>query len=200
MSKHILPRDVDLTLKMDFNVSEPLLKGIKLPKELKDNSYKRYHKYKRHENQTTSLYSSSNAENTYSEFTSGFVYGNITSTTVGGFSSSFGELFNRDIVEVEERVCWRSLYMDPDIYGSHAIMSEEDAIDYMKNLNFPLGSKNDRLLFKLEMEKQKRGFCGGHYCDCCGKKLNMRNCLSHDGYLCSSCSRQLRENIEPVKI
>lgn len=182
-----LPRDVDLTIKMDFNVKEPSIRSIKLPKEVKDRSYKRYHKYKK-----------SPSETTYSGFTSGFIPSVRGTSTTATLSNIFDNLY-RDTIDVEERVCWRELFRDPDIFGEKP-MTEGEAIDHIKNLNFPTGSKHDRLKAKLRVEEMKKEFCGGYYCDCCGKQINRRNCLSHVDTLCESCNRQMTEAIRVARL
>ena len=83
-----LPRDVDLTIKMDFNVKEPSIRSIKLPKEVKDRSYKRYHKYKK-----------SPSETTYSGFTSGFTPSVRGTSTTATLSNIFDNLY-RDTIDV----------------------------------------------------------------------------------------------------
>lgn len=189
-----LPGDVDLTLKMDFNDREGSIVSVKLPKEQIDTSYKRYHKYKRPRNETT-YYGFD------SSFSSGFTSTTTSTTTtfdrLSGFVNSY---FNRDILEVEERVCWRDLYYDPDVFGSPCErMNDKEIDEYVRNLNFPLGSREDRAKAFFEIEQRRRDFSAGFYCDCCGKKLNKRNCLSHIQSLCASCNKNMSEAVHDVR-
>ena len=192
MARSDLPEDVDLTLKMDFNSKSERIKSIRLPKDVKDESYKRYNEYKR-EHQTTSYASLD------SSFTSSFTDLQRTSTTSYSFSPSlFDSLINGSIIKVEERVCWRKLYKDPDIYGH--CRTPEECEDHIRNLNFPLGSKLDRLKCRSEVEKLKKDFGSGYFCDCCGKKLNLRNCLEYDHSLCITCAARLYNDLKSMKL
>ena len=174
-----IPSDIDLTLKMDFSKEEPIPKSISLPKDVKDFSYKRYNEYKN--DYISSTVGSDWTLDLYDSRSTG-----ITSTSIDDLfeNSSQWKPWGFDIVKVEERVCWRKLYKDPRVYSqSH---TSEEWEDIYKNWNFPLGSKQDRLNIKKELEDKKRD---NYYncCECCGKKLNYNNCLSYHMALCQRC-------------
>lgn len=192
--KKNLPKDVDLTIKMDFCSKEKELKSVHIPKSAKDESYKRYNVYKR-ENPFTSTESFDS-----SFITPSFHSMRVTSTSTSGTltPSFFDDIINKDTIRVEERVCWRKLYKDPEIY-EHS-KTPEECVEYIKDLNFPLGSKYDRIKYKQEFERIKSGFSGGRFCDCCGKPLNLRNCFAHKDNLCSDCNREMATAVRSVRI
>lgn len=173
-------RDVDLTHNLDFNKEEPKMVSVRLPKEVKD-SYKRYNEYA-------------------NIFTSTTSFSNEFYTPLANITSTVGlEPFSWNTIKVEERVCWRKLYRDPSIYSE--MFTEEEYIEHVKNRNFAMGNKYDRLKIYYELLKEREGFCGGVYCDCCGKKLNLRNCLSHHYSLCSRCyDRLYNDNVDSIKL
>ncbi len=194
MARTTLPRDVDLTIKMDFNDKDNSLRSLKLPKEERDLSYKRYHKYKKTYSETTSSTLNTSYNTNFHPTTAG-------TATLSGVSNYMDSLFSMDVLEVEEKVCWRKLFKDPELYGYHCECgTEEEAKEHLRNLNFPLGSKQDRANTFYEIEQMKKEFGAGYYCDCCGKKINIRNCLSHSFGLCENCNQRMQEATHAVRL
>lgn len=175
MSKEV-PRDIDLTIKRDFNNKEPELVSVTLPKEHKDLSYKRYHKYRK--NYSTSTESGHTLNSSFS-----YALHSSVSTTY----DLFDDILRSNVLSVEERVCWRKLKNDfNDSELCYWVYSTS-------NLNFPLGSKYDRIKAKKKLIEIKDGFLGGQYCDRCGIKLNRHNCLTYHECLCIKCYQALSE-------
>lgn len=192
-----IPRDIDLTLKMDFNKEEKISPSINIPKEVKDTSYKRYNEYKDDSLLSTTTLDDWGLFNTNPSFnTSTF---SITNTgSIRSISDSFtATLWGSNIVKVEERVCWRKLYKDPEVYEeSH---TPEEWNDIIKNDNFPLGSRDDRLVVFLKKKKKLEDPWYSR-CDRCGKLLNKRNCLSYYYDLCQKCNTAISEEIPVVRL
>lgn len=190
-----LPDDVDLTLKMDFNVFEPFLflSSIKLHKEQPDYSYKRYHTYRR--KQTTST--TGLPDNIFSFGNDSFQPRLRRSST----STSGYEVFYLGQIEVEEKVCWRKLHsIHDELDDGTTTMTVEQATDLLKNFNFALGSKQDRLNIAYKKHQQEKEFCAGYYCDRCGRKLNHNNCLIDRGSLCKQCWEHMMNPLHEVAL
>lgn len=174
-----IPSDIDLTLKMDFSKEESIPKSVYLPKDLKDDSYKRYNEYKND-------YISSTVGSDWSLDFNSSRSTNTISTTIDDLfeNSNQWKIWGSDIIKVEERVCWRRLYKDPRVFSqSH---TPEEWKDIYKNRNFPMGSKQDRLATLQEIRIANESCYAGH-CECCGKKLNFNNCLDNHMALCQRC-------------
>lgn len=157
-------RDVDLTNHLDFK-DDKKLSSVNIPKDDLSDSYKRYHEYE----YTGTASSTMDFDN----------WSNLN-TTESPFS-----FYHFNTVKVEEKVCWRKLYKDPKLFVP--TRSKEEWEEILQNKNFPLGSKEDRLRQHYEnlrdAELNKEG-----YCDCCGRKFNLNNCLSHSYSLCQRCN------------
>lgn len=178
-SKH-----VDLTQKRDFKNRNEKLKSISL-KNKKDD-YRRYHKLKH--DLSTSTISSFNAF----ELSSASTITDTTSTLKNIFDN-----LDSTIMYVEERVCWHELYNDPDIYEQH--YTHETWEEKIKNWNFPLGSKYDRLKTRYDKLREAEIQLAG-YCDCCGRRINENNCLSYHYSICQRCNEMLYNRVESVKL
>lgn len=163
-------REVDLTRNLDFQKEEPKLYSLNINKDDKDD-YKRYNEYK-DETKTTWVIP-------ISEIRTWFDLGFQSSTT--------GTLMIPLVTntkKVEERVCWRKLYKDPDVYTP--CRTPEEAIEHMKQCNFALGSKQDRLQIRYENYKFRMQHTS---CECCGRPINYgNNCLRGFPDLCAKCA------------
>lgn len=171
-----VPRDIDLTLKRDFGREEHIASSSTISRNVIDDSYKRYNEYYDPGSVTTTIYDLSD-----------WGLPDITSTTA--------LKINRNIKKVEERICWRKLYKDPKIYEEAHTAEEWE--DIYKNFNFALGSKEDRLLVKYKKLKMVEE---DSYCECCGKHINLNNCLSHYYRLCQKCNERLDNYIYSIKL
>lgn len=171
-------REVDLTLNRDFKDKDKKLISLSLSSK---DTYKRYHRVE------TSL------TTTYTGFDEPFI-------STNNITTSLNNLFDRlshNIVYIEERICWRELYNDPNIYEQH--YTRETWEEKIKNWNFPLGSKYDRL--KTRYEKLREAEIQlADICDCCGKKINYNNCLAHHYALCQKCNERLYNDINSARI
>lgn len=176
MSK-VLPRDIDLTHNLVFSKNELVSKSIVFPKYDND-SYKRYNEYEN--NPFANLTSSS----------SSFYVPSFKQT-----SSTFGSIL--PTIKIEERVCWRKLYKDPNIYEQS--YSEEEWEEKIKNYNFPMGSRFDRAKIKEELYRKSHDPYR-NMCERCGVVFNPRNCLSHVYGLCYDCNVALENSIHSLSL
>lgn len=181
----MLPRDIDLTHNLDFNKKEVEPSSIKLSRTKKDTSYKRYNEYA---NQTTT-----------STLTTERINITIPRGTGSNTTASIDwPTLHWNTIKKEEKVCFRRLYKDPSIYAESRTL--EEAEEHLKDLNFAMGGKWDRQKIHYEKLKMMEEFCAGYYCDCCGKKLNRSNCLTHNGGLCNHCNNLVYESVNSVRL
>lgn len=179
-------REVDLTRNLVFQKEEPILKKIDIsPNGSYD--YKRYNEYEDKDG-TYSFTSTSSTESIFS-FTDPFS-GTFTSINM----TSITPLLPKT-KKVEERVCWRKLFKDPNIYVISRTPEEWE--DYLKQMNFPLGSKEDRLQVKYDKLEDK---IKNSECERCGRKIRRGyNCLKTFDSLCTRCSESFyKERIKKV--
>ena len=180
-------RDVDLTLKLDFSKDDHVEKSIRFPRDEVDSSYKRYNEYK-----DEFLSSSTNSLNSFqNDF---FPINSTTSSTTSSFNMNLWNSFTR---KVEERVCWRKLYKDSSVYEQSYTAEEWE--DRIKNSNFPLGSKLDRLRTHYELLREAEHNFEGT-CDCCGARINYNNCLTHYYELCQRCNYYFHNHIDSIRL
>lgn len=176
-----VPSNIDLTHNLDFSKEEPVSRSINLAKSSVDNSYKRYNEYKN---------TSTTSDWITKEFSFDIPRG--TTSTVGTFAFPI-----HNTIKVEERVCWRKLFKDPRVYEQTYTVEEWE--DRLKNMNFSMGSKNDRLYYLHErlriMEENNVGFC-----DRCGKQFNLNNCFSHYYGLCAECHFDFESHVSSVTL
>lgn len=173
-------REVDLTRHLDFKDNDKKLRSINLKSVNRD--YKRYHRMKAPSTTTAS----------FNDFDI-----NDTVNATRTINSIFDSLLHRDIVYVEEKICWRKLIDDPDIFSQHYTQKEWE--ERIKNWNFPLGSKYDRMKTHYEKLREAERQLADT-CDCCGQKLNYNNCLAHHYAMCQKCLENLCNRIETVSL
>lgn len=173
-------REVDLTKHLDFKDNTRRLKSTNL-KGAKDD-YKRYHRMKAPETSTIS----------YKDFD---LNDSISTTTT--INNIFDNLLHKDIVYIEERVCWRKLQDDPQIFAQH--YTHEEWEERLKNWNFPLGSKYDRLRTHYEKLREAEMQLAD-ICECCGKRINYNNCLAHHYALCQKCLERMYNRIDSIPL
>lgn len=179
----MLPRDIDLTRNLDFNKKEREPRSIRLTKTQRDTSYKRYNEYANETTHSTISYSSG------FEFPVG-----VRGTRSTGPLSTI----EWNTIKVEEKICFRKLYKDPKIYSKS--MTLEETIEHTKDLNFAMGSRYDRQKIHYEKLKMMEDFCAGCYCDCCGQKLNKRNCLTDHDCLCQRCITMINDSVHSIRL
>ena len=182
-----VPSNIDLTLKRDFNRDERDIVSIKIPLETRDESYKRYNEYR----DDFTFTSTSSLNSTYDDF---FTIRSIISSTRSPLDINPWNSLTR---KVEERVCWRELYKDPSIYEQSYTVEEWK--ERIRNFNFPLGSKLDRLRTHYELlRKAERNLEGA--CDCCGSRINYNNCLTYHHGLCQRCNYYFYNHIDSIRL
>lgn len=173
-------REVDLTRHLDFKDQNKKLKSVNLKDPISD--YKRYHKM-RSSNSSTISYKDFDLNNSAS----------VTST----LNTVFDNILHKDIIYIEERICWRKLQNDPYVYEQH--FTHKDWEERLKNWNFPLGSKYDRQRARYEQLREAEIQLAG-ICDCCGKKINYNNCLSYHYAMCQKCLEKLNNRIDSISL
>ncbi len=183
-------RDIDLTRHLDFNKDEVIAKSVKLPKEVKDTSYKRYNEYENTSfRSTTSLTTAPGLD----DWGLGSFSTNFSSTS----SDSFKPFSLVPTIKVEERVCWRKLYKDPNVFEPR--YTADEWVEVFKNRNFPMGSREDRMKVFAEVLKDKYDPWKNR-CERCGKKFNPNNCFSHFYGLCQDCNVILENQVYSVNL
>lgn len=180
---------VDLTHNRDFKDEIPL-KHLNIKSRENTLGYRRYHRLKDKGTNTISALRASSV-NFYD-------FGTDTSFTLSTTSldTYFDNILN-DVVLVEERVCWRELVDDPEVFAQS--YNQEEYEERYKNRNFTLGSKYDRQKVHYEMLREAE-LDRSDECDCCGKRFNLNNCLSHYYGLCLGCNARLEENIQSIRL
>lgn len=177
---------VDLTQNLDFKDEMPL-KRLNIKGRENTLGYRRYHRLK--DKGTSTLDASS--VNFYDLRTN-----NSFSLTTTLLDTYFDNILS-DVVLVEERVCWRELIDDPEVFAQP--YNREEYEEKYKNRNFALGSKYDRSKVHYEMLREAE-LDRADECDCCGKRFNLNNCLSHYYGLCLECNARLEERIQSIKL
>lgn len=178
-------RDVDLTRHLDFQKEEPKMRSIQL-KQKETYDYKRYHEVKDEPTQTTI----SNFQSTVGDFFNGF----FTTDANFTYTNSLITPYSPFLKKIEERVCWRELYRDPDVFVQPR--SFEEAIEHIKHLHFPLGSKYDRMATRQEIKTE---IARNSTCECCGRPIKLgNNCLKGFDGLCSKCATTFYKSTKKV--